>query len=98
MVKRGIGMTAVISFSFFPLMCGARWEVGLMGWRRERRGMAKMVWVLSRVRLLRAGVFVQWVRCYAPPCCAIVACGLSAPRCDNTRARDVATTTACGGP
>lgn len=35
MVKRGIGMAAVIYFSLLSLMCGARCEVGLMGWRRE---------------------------------------------------------------
>lgn len=64
-------------------MRGARYEVGLADWGREVE-IAKVVCALLRVRR-RAGVFVEWVMCYAPPCCAIVACGLSALWCNSPR-------------
>jgi len=57
-VKRGIGMTAVISSFFLPFMRGARYEVGLADWGREVE-IAKVVCALLRVRR-RADVFVEW--------------------------------------
>jgi len=88
-------MTAVIYFSFFPLMCGAWCEVILMGWGRERRGMAKMGFVACAAasRCFCAGGYVL---------CATVLrhCGLwvVGSRCDNTRVRNAAATTARGSP
>ena len=52
-------------------MCGARREGRIGG--GGGGGVAKVIWALFHVRR-RAGVFVEWVMCYAPPCCAIVVC------------------------
>ncbi|PUU73425.1 hypothetical protein B9Z19DRAFT_542850 [Tuber borchii] len=97
-------MTAVISFSFFPLMCGAWCEVvSLMGWGRKRRGDGEDG--LGFVACAAAS------RCFcavARGSCAMrhraaplwpVGCRLQGMiSYYRTRAGDAATTIACGSP